>query len=151
MRSSRMFIAAVVVAWVSACSGSRGHDQLPGTYAFTVTETLAGSDASGCPEAADPASWGGPLVKSGDYVRLDLGLHALFAVGYYRYDLEEFSLDGTGQNVATGSCVVDQIRVHLEGVTTSPTVFEGTMAIDYDDPVASCRCAFRALYRAERQ
>lgn len=152
MRFRGIVIASLLALLGAGCQGSRGHDQLEGTYSFTLVETVLADNTAGCAEATDPTAWGGPLVRSGDYVRLDLGLRQLFAVGYYRYDLEEFSLDGSAQDVATdGTCVVDQIRVHVEAVTTSPTTFEGTMAIDYDDPVDACRCSFRALYRAERQ
>jgi hypothetical protein len=155
-RTSRWIVVAAI-AGLASC-GYRSHEQLAGQYAFSTVQVL--TDPCGLMPAA--GLWGGSLVKTGDYVRLTYELEQMWLVGYYRYDLEEFYLDGTATEVVVDapadagvtSCKLDQLRVHLDAVTRSPDRFDGTLTVTYDvnpESPFACECRMSVIYQADLQ
>jgi hypothetical protein len=151
-RSSPWLIAAALAAL--ACPGPRGHEQSEGRYAFSTVQVL--TDPCGLLPAT--GLWGGTLVKSGNYVRVDYELEQMWLVGYYRNSVEEFYLDGTASDVTVQvgdtSCRLDQLRVHADAVTRSPERFDGTLTVTYDvnpESPFACQCRMSVIYQADLQ
>ena len=151
-RPSPWMIAAALAAL--ACPGPRGHEQGEGRYAFSTVQVL--TDPCGLLPAA--GLWGGTLVESGNYVRLDYELQQMWLVGYYRNSLEEFYLDGTATDVVVDvggtSCRLDQLRVHADAVRRSPERFDGTLTVEYDvapESPFACQCRMSVIYQADLQ
>lgn len=151
-RAAVLSSVTLLVATAS-CSGSRGHDLLEGTYAFTAVEVI--SDACGLLPA--DGLWDGEMIRAGDYVNIEYGLAQIDLTGFYRYSVEEFYADGTAGEVAIpstreGSCQVEQIQIHLDAITRSPTQFDGAMQITtFARANEACECELSVTYVADRQ
>lgn len=150
--SLRAPLPLLLLALAAACGGSRGHELLEGTYAFTETEVI--TDPCGLLPAG--GLWDGTMVRAGDYVSIDYGFAEIDLTGFYRYGLEEFYADGTAEEVPLTvgalSCTVDQIQIHLDALTRTPTQFEGGMTVEtFDRGQEACECLLQVTYRAERQ
>lgn len=153
VRSHGAQLVFVLSALLAACSGSRGHDLLEGSYAFTETEVI--SDLCGLLPA--DGLWDGTMVRAGDYVSIEYGFAEIDLTGYYRYALEEFYADGTAEAVPLTlgngqSCTVDQIQIHLDAITRSPAEFDGAMTVQtFARGQEACECQLSVTYRAVRQ
>lgn len=153
MAPVRSLFFAVLVLFSAACGGSRGHELLEGTYAFTALEVIADD----CQLLPADGLWDGTMVRAGDYVSIDYGFAEIDLTGYYRYALEEFYADGTAEQTpltlgSGAACTVDQIQIHLDAITRGPSQFEGAMTVEtFARADEACECQLSVTYRADRQ
>lgn len=164
MRSrSRSALACVLAALALSCEGGRWHDQEEGGYVFQSEDVVR--DDCGLLSAAGPL-YQAELRLSGHLVELhaqppagapaDFRQHEMLLVGQYLSGLEEFRVDGSASNVTstlpTGRvCALDQVTVHIDAVTDTPTTFHGTLNVRYDARTSdACACELSTHYRAEK-
>ena len=162
MRSrSRCALVGALVALALSCG--RRHDQEEGGYALHVEDLLR--DDCGLLRGSGEL-YQAELRLSGHSVQLraqplpgatgDFRQYEMLLVGAYLSGLEEFRVDGSASNVTSvlpsgRECLLDQVTLHVDAITDTPTTFHGTLSVRYEarssDP---CSCELWAHFRAEK-
>ena len=145
-------LACLLTTLVAACSGQ---EQKDGLYRFEALEVFRDD----CQLLASPeALWDGELLLSGRVIRMNYGLLDMQLIGSFLESslLEKsanFTLDGSVANVTARTngqeCLLDQVSMHLEGVTECPGEFTGSLRVRYEARRPdSCVCELGTRYRA---
>ena len=156
--ATRLFRSLALSSLSLALSGGCAplDTQQDGAYALTAVDVLR--DECGL-LASNEALWDGELRTAGDVLYMRYGLmEDMNLVGFFLGGTggKGFMLDGSVSNALvtarnTQQCLVDQVTVHLEGQTLSPTEFEGVLRVRYEprpQDVAGCACELWVEYRA---
>ena len=147
-----------VIAWVvsvAMCAGcyGRNHIQHEGPYAFTAQQVIR--DDCGLQQGS--ALWSGEMLISGDLIRMQMDdrLYGMVAAGFFLYQVERFTLDGTATGVtaqvAGTNCQVDLVQAHLEATTDSANAFHGMGEVDFRTDQINCACHLSVSFTASMQ
>ncbi len=145
------------------CSG-RTHTQDEGCYQFAVDEAPLNPPALLRDECSLLTGTGKPglaaLVISGDAVRIRYfpqtnSFGTIDLIGQFQFNREKFIADGDNANVSlqvgTAQCLLDEVRLHMDGSTVSSSELTGTLRIEYiTNRPDACVCQLWVQFRANR-
>ena len=153
-RRVRPVIALVVyVAMCAGCYG-RNHIQHEGPYQFTAQQIIR--DDCGL-QGGSTALWSGDMLISGDLIRIQMDdrLYGMVAAGFFLYQVERFTLDGSATGVTaqvTGTnCQVEMVQAHLDATTDSASAFHGMGEVDFRTDQINCACHLSVSFTASMQ
>lgn len=156
--ATRLFrsLALLALTFSLSVGCTRAYIQNDGPYEFTAVEVLR--DDCGMLESPE-SLWDGELLISGEVLRMRYGLmEDMQLVGFFLGGGggdDGFTLDGSVSNASLEAqgqqCLVDQVKVHLEGTTQCATEFDGVLRVRYEprlEQAAGCACELWVQYRA---
>lgn len=150
LRFACALAALAALSW--ACNGTRPHDQDDGVYTLTA-DTVIRDDCGRLSSSTDLFSV--ELTVAGDVVQLRKGPYGMLLMGGFLSKEERFRADGSAGNVFDtlrgAECFLDEVAVHLDADTTSPTTFDGTVTFYYQAQTDACTCRVWATYHAQKE
>jgi len=138
------------------CAGcyGRNHIQHEGPYQFTAQQIIR--DDCGL-QGGSTALWSGDMLISGDLIRIQMDdrLYGMVAAGFFLYQVERFTLDGSATGVTaqvTGTnCQVEMVQAHLDATTDSASAFHGMGEVDFRTDQINCACHLSVSFTASMQ
>jgi len=146
----RRFHPLVPSLLVAAMAGCLPFPQEQGDYVLTPVEVYR--DECGL-AASNRDQLQGTLQITGRVVSMDFKLLDSHLTGYFLEGGEDFAIDGSVVNAVAEvngqSCLLDQVKVHLEGTTLCESQFNGELRVRYEARRPdTCVCQLWMRYEA---
>lgn len=158
MARAVLYSVPLLAALAFGSAGCRTREQAEGPYAFTATSVEKDdcllAPASGVLPGGDFSSSGNRVSIAYDWYEMTL-FGAYFNRAFADSSPERFYADGSAQNVSasvgTVLCALDVATVHLEGTTSAPDRFHGTLRFRYESRQGpECLCESWLSFQAVR-